>query len=51
MLHAVHIAATEADALLLHLERFPTLPADCTLDEAPNDFSRAMLHTRHLGTG
>ncbi|WP_433150017.1 hypothetical protein ACQPZ8_12135 [Actinomadura nitritigenes] len=58
VLDAVHTAATELDQLLLHLERFLAhqhadgrLVRDHggSLDEALDDFGRAILHARHLG--
>lgn len=60
VLDAVHTAATEMDHLLLHLERFLArqhadgrLVRDHggSLDEALDDFGRAILHARHLGAG
>ncbi|MFB4296269.1 hypothetical protein [Actinomadura sp. NTSP31] len=60
VLDAVHTAATEVDHLLLQLERFLAhqhthghLVHDHggSLDEALDDFGRAILHARHLGAG
>ncbi len=60
VLDAVHTAATEIDHLLLHLERFLTRQHEDgrlvhdhsgSLDEALDDFGRAVLHARHLGAG
>lgn len=60
VLDAVHTAATAIDDLLLQLERFLAhqhadgrLVRDHggSLDEALDDFGRAILHARHLGAG